>query len=70
MVDARPDPEKAMVCMWLHSICKILEPLLKFLEQQKHIRARTGQQICELLIPLIGEDIYLRCYWRKLDNDA
>ncbi|MFW1744018.1 PHP domain-containing protein [Acinetobacter johnsonii] len=36
-----------------------LEPLQKCLEQQKQIRARRAKQICDLLIPLIGEDIYL-----------
>lgn len=34
------------------------EPLLLLLEQQKHIRAIRAKQICDLLIPLIGQDIY------------
>ena len=34
------------------------EPLQQLLEQQKKIRAQRAQQICELLTPLIGEDIY------------
>lgn len=34
------------------------EPLLILLEQQKQIRAIRAKQICDLLIPLIGEDIY------------
>ncbi len=34
------------------------EPLQKLLEQQKKIRAERAQQICDLLTPLIGEDIY------------
>ncbi|WP_349928653.1 PHP domain-containing protein [Acinetobacter sp. A1-4-2] len=34
------------------------EPLLALLEQQKQIRAIRAKQICDLLIPLIGEDIY------------
>lgn len=34
------------------------EPLQELLEQQKLIRASRGLQICELLKPLIGEDIY------------
>lgn len=34
------------------------EPLLALLEQQKQIRAVRAKQICDLLIPLIGEDIY------------
>ncbi|RKG29363.1 PHP domain-containing protein [Acinetobacter tianfuensis] len=33
-------------------------PLLAVLEQQKQIRAVRAKQICDLLIPLIGEDIY------------
>ncbi|CAB1218007.1 PHP domain-containing protein [Acinetobacter bouvetii] len=33
-------------------------PLLALLEQQKQIRAVRAKQICDLLIPLIGEDIY------------
>ncbi|WP_353141864.1 PHP domain-containing protein [Acinetobacter pragensis] len=33
-------------------------PLLALLEQQKQIRAIRAKQICDLLIPLIGEDIY------------
>ncbi|MFH7765947.1 PHP domain-containing protein [Acinetobacter sp. BSP-28] len=34
------------------------QPLLTLLEQQKQIRAIRAKQICDLLIPLIGEDIY------------
>lgn len=34
------------------------QPLLALLEQQKQIRAIRAKQICDLLIPLIGEDIY------------
>jgi len=34
------------------------DPLHKLLEQQKIIRAERAQLICELLKPLIGEDIY------------
>ncbi len=34
-------------------------PLNKLLEQQKIIRAERAKQICDLLTPLIGEDIYL-----------
>jgi predicted metal-dependent phosphoesterase TrpH len=34
------------------------QPLLALLEQQKQIRAIRARQICDLLIPLIGEDIY------------
>ncbi|WP_374665964.1 PHP domain-containing protein [Acinetobacter sp.] len=33
-------------------------PLQALLEQQKQIRAVRAKQICDLLIPLIGEDIY------------
>ena len=33
-------------------------PLLDLLEQQKRIRAQRALEICELLQPLIGEDIY------------
>ena len=35
-----------------------LEPLQRCLAQQKQIRARRAKEICDLLIPLIGEDIY------------
>lgn len=35
-----------------------LEPLQKALQQQKIIRAERSKQICDLLIPLIGQDIY------------
>ena len=34
-------------------------PLNALLEQQKIIRAERAKQICDLLTPLIGEDIYL-----------
>ncbi|MEG1709992.1 MAG: PHP domain-containing protein, partial [Acinetobacter sp.] len=34
------------------------EPLQILLEQQKQIRAIRAKQICDLLIPLIGQDIY------------
>lgn len=34
------------------------QPLLTLLEQQKQIRAIRAKQICDLLVPLIGEDIY------------
>lgn len=34
------------------------EPLLAVLEQQKQIRAERGAQICSLLTPLTGQDIY------------
>ncbi len=34
-------------------------PLNELLEQQKIIRAERAKQICDLLTPLIGEDIYL-----------
>lgn len=33
-------------------------PLLKVLDEQKRIRAERAKQICDLLIPLIGQDIY------------
>ncbi|RKG45536.1 PHP domain-containing protein [Acinetobacter cumulans] len=42
-------------------------PLLELLEQQKHIRAVRAKQICDLLIPLIGEDIYADVI-AKVDN--
>ncbi len=42
-------------------------PLNKLLEQQKIIRAERAKQICDLLIPLIGEDIYLDVI-TKVDN--
>ena len=34
------------------------EPLQQLLVEQKKIRAVRAQQICDLLIPLIGQDIY------------
>ena len=42
-------------------------PLNKLLEQQKIIRAERAKQICDLLTPLIGEDIYLDVI-AKVDN--
>ncbi len=42
-------------------------PLNELLEQQKIIRAERAKQICDLLIPLIGEDIYLDVI-TKVDN--
>ena len=42
-------------------------PLLVLLEQQKQIRAIRAKQICDLLIPLIGEDIYADVI-AKVDN--
>ncbi len=42
-------------------------PLNELLEQQKIIRAVRAKQICDLLIPLIGEDIYLDVI-TKVDN--
>ncbi len=44
-------------------------PLLELLEQQKQIRAVRAKQICDLLIPLIGEDIYTDVI-AKVDNVA
>lgn len=35
-----------------------LAPLEKALQQQKRIRAERSKQICDLLVPLIGQDIY------------
>ena len=43
------------------------EPLLALLEQQKQIRAVRAKQICDLLIPLISEDIYADVV-AKVDN--
>jgi len=43
------------------------QPLLVLLEQQKQIRAIRAKQICDLLIPLIGEDIYTDVI-AKVDN--
>ncbi len=43
------------------------QPLLALLEQQKQIRAIRAKQICDLLIPLIGEDIYAHVI-AKVDN--
>jgi 3',5'-nucleoside bisphosphate phosphatase len=34
------------------------EPLRRVLEEQKRIRAVRSKKICDLLIPLIGQDIY------------
>ena len=34
------------------------EPLQQALEQQKRIRAERSKKICDLLMPLIGQDIY------------
>ncbi|WP_291371594.1 MULTISPECIES: PHP domain-containing protein [unclassified Acinetobacter] len=43
------------------------QPLLVLLEQQKQIRAIRAKQICDLLVPLIGEDIYADVI-AKVDN--
>ncbi|WP_180181190.1 PHP domain-containing protein [Acinetobacter sp. YH01021] len=43
------------------------EPLQKALNQQKKIRAERSKQICDLLTPLIGEDIYADVL-AKVDN--
>lgn len=43
------------------------EPLQKALNQQKKIRAERSKQICDLLLPLIGEDIYADVL-AKVDN--
>ena len=43
------------------------EPLQKALNQQKKIRAERSKQICDLLTPLIGEDIYADVL-TKVDN--
>lgn len=43
------------------------EPLQKALNQQKKIRAERSKQICDLLLPLIGEDIYADVL-TKVDN--
>ena len=42
-------------------------PLYQLLEQQKRIRAERAQQICDLLTPLIGQDIYADVL-AKVDN--
>ena len=34
------------------------EPLQRVLEEQKRIRAERSKKICDLLVPLIGQDIY------------
>lgn len=44
-------------------------PLYQLLEQQKRIRAERSKQICDLLIPLIGQDIYADVL-AKVDNIA
>lgn len=45
------------------------EPLLAVLEQQKKIRAERAAQICGLLTPLIGQDIYADVL-SKVDGEA
>ncbi|MCJ8161899.1 PHP domain-containing protein [Acinetobacter zhairhuonensis] len=45
------------------------EPLLAVLEQQKKIRAERAVQICGLLTPLIGQDIYADVL-SKVDGEA
>ncbi|MFV5525911.1 PHP domain-containing protein [Acinetobacter variabilis] len=42
-------------------------PLQKALNQQKIIRAERSKQICDLLVPLIGQDIYADVI-AKVDN--
>ena len=43
------------------------EPLYQLLEQQKRIRAERAKQICDLLTPLVGQDIYADVV-AKVDN--
>ncbi len=43
------------------------EPLQRLLIEQKKVRAQRSKQICDLLIPLIGEDIYADVI-AKVDN--
>lgn len=43
------------------------EPLQKALNQQKIIRAERSKQICDLLVPLIGQNIYADVI-AKVDN--
>ncbi|AWL29988.1 PHP domain-containing protein [Acinetobacter defluvii] len=45
------------------------EPLEKLLAKQKRIRAVRSKQICDLLIPLIGQDIYADVI-AKVDGEA
>ncbi|WP_173912384.1 PHP domain-containing protein [Acinetobacter sp. Marseille-Q1618] len=45
------------------------EPLEKLLAEQKRIRAVRSKQICDLLIPLIGQDIYADVI-TKVDGEA
>ncbi len=45
------------------------EPLLVVLDQQKQIRAERAEQICRLLTPLIGQDIYADVL-SKVDGEA
>ena len=45
------------------------EPLLAVLQQQKQIRAERAEQICRLLTPLIGQDIYADVL-SKVDGEA
>ena len=45
------------------------EPLQQLLAQQKKIRAERAKQICDLLIPLIGENIYADVM-AKVDGEA
>ncbi|KGT48417.1 PHP domain-containing protein [Acinetobacter sp. HR7] len=43
------------------------EPLQKVLQEQKRIRAERSKKICDLLIPLVGQDIYTDVV-AKVDN--
>ena len=45
------------------------EPLQQLLAEQKKIRAIRSKQICDLLIPLIGQDIYADVI-AKVDGEA
>ena len=44
------------------------EPLQQLLQEQKRIRAERAKQICDLLIPLIGIDIYSEVI-AKVENE-
>ena len=66
---SRPSTKKSYGVHIVALNIKNSEPLQRLLAEQKKIRAERAKQICDLLIPLIGEDIYENVIV-KVDGEA
>ena len=66
---ARPSTQKSYGVHIVALNIKNPEPLQALLEEQKKIRAERAKQICDLLTPLIGFDIYADVI-AKVDGEA